>query len=212
MKNIIFDIGGVLISWNPDTVYRKYFGNNLEKLSLFYKETGIFEANAEMDRGRPFQETLAELATNFPQYHEAIHLWKNSWLEMVGGPIDETVEILESLHAQDYKLYALTNFSAEMFFAHIYNNVQYSFLKRFRDIVVSGAEQTIKPEFKIYNILLQRNKLDPTDCVYIDDLASNLLPAQKLGMDTIRFTSPVQLIRELESLGISANSKISKHK
>lgn len=203
MKNIIFDLGGVLIFWNPDTVYEKYFGGNLDKMSRFYKETEIFKANAEMDRGRPFQEILSELANNFPHYHEPIQLWKSNWPEMIGGPIDATVEILEILHVQGYQLYALTNFSAEMFFSHICHNPKYSFLDRFRDIVVSGVEQTIKPEPKIYNILLQRNKLDPNNCIYIDDTANNLIPAQKLGMATIRFNSPNQLIQELKSLGVS---------
>lgn len=201
-KNIIFDLGNVLIEWNPDVVYKKYFVGDIAKMNRFYKETGIHEANAEMDRGRPFQEALTELSNKFPQYREPIQLWKSEWLNMVGGPIGESIKILDLLYTQGYSLFALTNFAAETFFTHIRHNHRYAFLDYFKDIVVSGVEHVIKPEPEIYKILLARNKLDPKNCIYIDDNQINLPPAQNLGMAVIRFTSSKQLKKDLESLGV----------
>jgi 2-haloacid dehalogenase len=203
MKNIIFDLGNVLIKWDPNVVYKRYFANNMAKMRRFYKETEIYQANAQMDRGRPFQEALAELSNKFPHYHEPIHLWKTAWLDMVGGPINDSIKILKSLYFDNYQLYALTNFAAETFFTHIRHNKRYAFLNCFRDIVVSGVEHVIKPELEIYKILLERNKLDPENCIFIDDTQINLLPAQNLGMTTIKFISPEQLKDQLELLGIS---------
>lgn len=198
MKNIVFDLGRVLIKWDPDVVYKEYFTNDLVKLASFYKETSILEANTEMDRGRSFQEVLAELANKFPHYSEPIYLWKTKWLSMIGGPIEDSVKILKSLHARNYPLYALTNFATETFFPYIRYNSMYGFLDLFKDIVVSGVERIIKPDPKIYELLLYRNKLDPKNCIYIDDSPNNLVPAQNLGMSTIEFISPEQLARELQ--------------
>ena len=203
MKNIIFDLGGVLIAWDPDTVYKKYFGDDLEKMDRFYKEIQIDKVNAKLDRGLPFDEGLTELAKKFPKYHEPIHLWKSKWIEMIGGTIDGSIKILESLHAQGYPLYALTNWATETFFTYIRYN--YAFLNLFKDIVISGVEHEIKPEPEIYKILLRRNKLDPKDCIFIDDKQENLIPAKNLGMATIKFASPKQLQDELKLLGISVD-------
>ncbi len=203
MKNIIFDIGNVLIEWNPNIVYKKYFAGDTIKMNRFYEETGIHQANTEMDRGSSFQEVLTELINKFPLYREPILLWKTEWLNMVGGPIATSIQILESLHAQNYPLYALTNFATETFFTYIRPDKKYAFLDYFKDIVISGIEHTIKPDLAIYKILLARNKLDPKNCIYIDDSPINLPPAQELGMATIRFTSPAQLKERLEELEIT---------
>ena len=203
MENIIFDLGNVLILWNPDVVYKKFFSSDLTKAQRFYEETGIQKANTEMDRGRPFQEALSELSGKFPHYHEPIQFWKTKWLEMIGGPIEGSVKILESLHAQGYPLYALTNFAAETFFPYIRQNHKYKFLNYFKDIVVSGVEGVIKPDPKIYEILLQRNNLKPEHCIFIDDSLDNINAAQNLGIATIKFTSAEQLIDDLGKHGIS---------
>ena len=199
MQTIIFDLGGVLINWDPNIVYQQYFADE-QKVQQFYQETGIHQVNAEMDRGRSFQEALTELSTKFPHYHEPIHLWQKQWLTMIAGPIPDSVKILEALHDQGYPLYALTNWAAETFFPHIRYN--YPFFELFQDIIVSGRERLIKPDPKIYQLLLHRNNLDPTTCIYIDDKPENLRPAQDLGMIPIKFTSPQQLLQELHSHGI----------
>jgi len=203
MKNIIFDIGNVLITWDPNPIYMKYFGNDSTKMQDFYEQTNIFATNSEMDCGVPFKQALARLADEFPHYHEPIHMWQDRWLETIGGPINASVKLLTSLHAKQYPLYALTNFAAETFFTHIRHDAKYNFLNLFTDIVVSGVEKVIKPDPKIYEILLQRNNLDPKNCIYIDDSKANLTPAQNLGMTTIHFASAEKLTKELQSLNIS---------
>jgi len=202
MKNIIFDIGNVLIKWDPDPIYMEYFANDLTEVQDFYTQTNIFAANAEMDRGTSFKQVLTQLANEFPHYHEPIHMWQNRWLETIGGPIPASIELLTSLHNKQYPLYALTNFAEETFFTHIRHNAKYNFLNLFKDIVVSGVEKVIKPDPKIYEILLQRNNLDPKNCIYIDDTKANLMPAQELGMTTIHFLSSEKLNNELRSLDI----------
>lgn len=198
MKNIIFDLGNVLIAWDPDVVYKKYFANDLSKMERFYAETDIRKLNAEMDRGLSFQEALTDLSLKFPRYQEPIHLWKSHWLEMIGGPIADSVKILEVLYTHGYPIYALTNWAEETFFPYIRYNNNYKFLNLFKDIVVSGVEKVIKPDPQIYTLLLQRNGLNPKDCIYIDDSPINLIPAKNLGMLTIEFKSPAQLLHELK--------------
>lgn len=206
-KNIIFDLGNVLIACDPNVVYKKYFANDLAKMNRFYKETGILEANKEMDRGRSVQEVLTELSDKFPCYYKPIHLWRTQWIKMISGPIKGSVKALESLHAQGYHLYALTNWSTETFFPYIRYSSNYKFLELFDDIVISGVEKITKPDPKIYKILLQRNRLDPKECIYIDDNSDNLIPAKGLGMLTIKFTSPEQLINKLAEFGVSVPIK-----
>ncbi|MDR1057232.1 MAG: HAD family phosphatase [Coxiellaceae bacterium] len=203
MKNVIFDLGGVLIDWNPDRVYTKYFGGDLAKMQRFYQETAIHKINEKTDRDHSYLEALTELSNKLPHYHQPIHLWQTKWLDMIGGTIDDTVKILESLHTQNYPLYALTNFSAEVFFTHVRYN--YKFFEYFKDIVVSGVEKAIKPELKIYQILLERNKLDPKQCIFVDDKPENLVPAKNLGMQVIQFTSPKNLKKQLKKLKVMVN-------
>ncbi|MCP3680762.1 MAG: HAD family phosphatase [Gammaproteobacteria bacterium] len=199
---IIFDFGNVLVAWSPDNVYRDYFGNE-EKMLRFYKETGIHQANLEMDRGRPFVQILNELATQFPHYHEAIWLWQQRWPDMLAGPIAGSVEILTQLHQQGYPLYGLTNWSLETI---PYALDRYPFFDYFRDIIISAKEGYIKPERRIYDILLQRNDLQAQQCLFIDDNRDNVAAAEKLGMSAIHFREPQQLRAALQSLNIKLSS------
>lgn len=202
LKNIIFDLGNVLIDWNPDYVYRRYFADDLEKMVAFYQETEIFKANSEMDRGSSFDEVLGKLSKKFPHHSTPIKLWKSQWTEMVRGPIKDSVKILESLYHKQYDLFALTNFANETFFTHIYNHDPYQFLNYFKDMVISGIEGVIKPELAIYEILIARNSLNPKHCIYIDDTEINLIPAHQLGMHVIKFSNPKDLENQLKSRGI----------
>lgn len=202
MKNIIFDFGGVLVHWNPDLVYKPYFEHDEKTMQRFYDETNIFLANREMDRGRPFDEVLAELAVIHPHYQKPISCWKEKWREMIGGVVDGSVKILQILHRQGYPLYGLTNWSEETFSLV---RTQYDFFNCFRDIVVSGKVKEIKPEPAIYKILLTRNQLRPEECLFIDDSPSNVETAKNLGMKGIIFKNPKQLTKELKKLSIIIN-------
>ncbi len=195
-KHIIFDFGGVLIDWHPDRVYLPYFNNNMDAMKKFYAETNIRILNLEFDRGLPFDHGLKQLAAEFPDYHEPIHLWKTHWHKMIGGTIDGSIKILHALHQQNYLLYGLTNWSAETF-PYVYYH--YDFFKCFKDIVVSGREKAIKPESKIYEILLQRNNLEAEHCILIDDSIDNISAAKSLGIHGICFSNPLQLAKDLDT-------------
>jgi len=194
MKNIIFDLGQVLINWNPDRVYDAYFKDK-HKTRQFYEETGIFLLNKEMDKGLSFDEGLTLLSSKFPHYEEPIHLWKNKWTEMIGGEIEGSVEILKQLSHLNYPLYAITNWSAETF---PYVHGKYEFFQYFRDIVISGKENVIKPDPLIYELLLRRNQLEPADCIFIDDVDENVEGAKKVGMDAVKFEGPEKLLADLK--------------
>jgi 2-haloacid dehalogenase len=197
MQNIIFDLGGVLIEWDPNVVYRNYFANDNEKIQRFYDETGIWSINSETDRGTPYVEVLNKLIEKFPNHKEPITLWHSQWRDMVRGDIPGSKAILNSLHQQKYPLYALTNWAKETFFPFVPQT--FNFISYFKDIVISGVEKTCKPELRIYQILLERNNLTAKDCIFIDDRAENLMPAKQLGMDVIQFSSPEQLHDELKN-------------
>lgn len=199
MENIIFDFDGVLIDWNPDYVYLEYFNNDKNKLQEFYNTTQIKHHNKELDRGIPYDKVLNELAAQHPQHAEAIKLWKPRWHKMLGKPIEGSVTILHKLHDNGYSLYGLTNWAAETF---PYAYYSHEFFHIFKDIVVSGRENTIKPENKIYEICLSRNNLNAHECIFIDDSLDNVIAARNLGITAIHFTDPENLQTDLINLGV----------
>jgi 2-haloacid dehalogenase len=199
-KNIVFDLGGVLIDWNPDYVYRKIFNNDEEKMKWFYKYICTSDWNEEQDAGRTLAEGTELLVKKFPEHEENIRAFYGRWEEMLGGPISETVEILRKLKANnDLKLYALTNWSHETFPVALQ---KYEFLHWFDGRLVSGEEKTRKPFKRIYELLIKKFSIDPIESIYTDDNPRNLIPAADLGFHTIHFQSPQQFKSELYSAGI----------
>lgn len=203
--NIIFDFGAVLVDWNPDYVYLPYF-QSANQMQQFYQDTQIHHHNKALDRGVPYDQLLKSLAEQYPHYKEAIYLWKTCWHKMISGPIAGSVAILKSLHQEGYTVYGLTNWAAETF-PYVYYT--YDFFHLFKDIVVSGRENTIKPEPEIYQLLLSRNQLQPHTCLFIDDNCDNIVAAQALGIKTIHFKSPQQLLAALKALGVAINPAIN---
>lgn len=198
-NTIIFDLGGVLIDWNPDYVYRTIFPNE-EDMRWFYQNICTSDWNEEQDAGRPLSEATQILVNKFPEHEENIRVYYGRWEEMLRGPIDETVEILRKLKDNpDYKLYALTNWSAETFPVAL---KRYDFLHWFDGRLVSGEEKTRKPYKDIYELLLKRFDIDPITSIYTDDNVRNLGPAKELGIHTIHFREPGQLKKELQQLGV----------
>lgn len=206
IKNIVFDIGRVLVAWEPDAVYKTYFNNDEDALRRFYAETEIFLANSEMDRGRAFTEVLAELSARFPHYSEPISYWKEKWGEMIIGTIDGSVAILKNLHRQGYPLFGLTNWSTETF---PMVKAKYDFFSCFRDIIVSGEVKYIKPEPQIYQLLLQKHQLKARECLFIDDNSANVEAAIKLGMNGIIFENPEQLLIALKKHSVQIKTMAS---
>lgn len=204
MKNnidtIIFDLGGVLIDWNPEYVYKKVFNGDQQKVDWFLNNICTSDWNIEQDAGRTLSKGTEILVNQFPEHEKLIHIFYDRWEEMIGGVIKETEDVLNNLKRQDkHKLYALTNWSHETF--HIPFE-RYSFFKHFEGIVVSGDEMTRKPFPKIYKTLLDRYHLKPENCVFIDDNYDNILTAEKMGINGIHYKSTEQLLNDLSRYGV----------
>ena len=196
---VIFDLGGVLIDWNPDYVYRTIF-NDETKMREFYNEICTSEWNEEQDAGRGLKEATEELVARYPHEEKNIRAYYDRWEEMLKGEIEGTVKVLEKIKdRKDLKLYALTNWSHETFPVAL---KRFEFLQWFHGRLVSGEEKMRKPFVEIYELLLKRYNINPATAIYIDDNERNLKPAHELGLYTIHFKSPHQLEEEFKKLGI----------
>jgi 2-haloacid dehalogenase len=196
---IIFDLGGVLIDWNPDYVYRTIF-NDEKKMQEFYNEVCTPAWNEEQDGGRSLKDATDELIGRFPAEERNIRAYYDRWEEMLRGAIDETVEVFRQIKEQgNYKLYALTNWSAETFPIAL---KRFEFLNWFDGRLVSGEERIRKPFKEIYELLIGRFNIDPDSAIYIDDNERNLTAPKELGIHTIHFKSAVQLKEELQALNV----------
>jgi 2-haloacid dehalogenase len=199
INTVIFDLGGVLIDWNPEYVYRTIFDKE-EDMKWFFQNICTSDWNEEQDAGRSLADATEWLVKQYPEHEENIRAYYGRWEEMLGGPIQETVDVLRHLKEQtDHKLYALTNWSAETFSIALQ---RYDFLHWFDGRIVSGEEKTRKPFKEIYQRLIDRYGIDPTRAVYTDDNTRNLAPAEELGMHTIHFQTPGQFKKELQQLGV----------
>ena len=200
IDTIIFDLGGVLIDWNPKYVYRDVFNGDESKVDWFLTTICTMEWNEEHDAGRLIEDGNKLLIEKFPEHERLIRTYYERWHEMLGGPIQEGVEILNQLKkANKHQLYALTNWSAETFPVAI---ERYDFLQHFNGIVVSGSEKTRKPFKPIYEIILNRYNLKPERAVFIDDNPLNVAGARALGIHAIQFKNSQQLTNELNHLGV----------
>ena len=200
IKNIIFDLGGVLIDWNPDYVFLKVFKGDKLKLKEFYEKVCTFEWNENQDAGYPLDKATEDRIKIFPEYEDQIRMYYGKWEEMIGGEIKEVVTILKNLvRENNFRVLALTNWSAETFPIAL---KKFDFLHLFEGIVVSGTEKTRKPFSDIYEIILNRYNLIATESIFIDDNILNIKAANKFGIKTIHFRDPLQLKTDLEISGI----------
>lgn len=199
VTTVVFDIGNVLIRWDPKRLYSRLFPDPVKR--DWFLETICTDAwNVEMDRGRPFAEGIAELVARHPEWETEIRAWDEHWHEMVPGEIAGSVEILERVRALGIPDYAITNFSREKFAEAV---ARFPFLTRFRDTVVSAHERLLKPDPAIYRVLIDRNRLDPAACLFIDDSPKNVAGARAVGMQAVVFTSPEELAADLAAHGVS---------
>ena len=199
IKNIIFDLGGVLIDWNPDYVFKEVFKDD-EKLAWFYREICTMDWNENQDAGYPLAKATEERVALFPQYEDLIRMYYGRWEEMLGDAIQGTVELLKQcIDSPALKVVALTNWSAETFPVAL---KKFAFLQWFEGIVVSGEEMTRKPFPDIYQITLKRFDLKPEESLFIDDNKRNIEAAKALGIQSIHFSSPQQLEKELKQLKV----------
>ena len=200
VKNIIFDLGGVLVDWNPDYVFLDEFGGDRKKMQRFYEEVCTFDWNENQDAGYPLAQATEDRVALFPEQEAMIRMYYGRWEEMLGGPIAGTVALLKKLvDHPDYRVVALTNWSAETFPIAL---ARFDFLHWFEGIVVSGTEQTRKPFPEIYQTTLERFGLEAPVSLFIDDNARNIAAAAALGIQTIHFKNPDQLKTDLRTKGI----------
>jgi len=199
IKTIIFDLGAVLIDWNPRYMYRTLFEDEAE-MEKFLADITTSDWNEEQDAGRPLHEGTEILVQQYPEHEYHIRAFYGRWDEMLGEAFHDTVEIFQQLkESGKYKIYALTNWSAETF-PVAYE--RFEFLQWFDGIVVSGAEKMRKPTPEFYHILLDRYLVKPEEALFIDDNYRNILAAEKLGIQCIHFTVAEQLEEELKRLNV----------
>ena len=194
MKNVVFDFGGVLVDWNPHHLYDKYFGSE-EKATWFLENICLYSWNLQMDKGKPFAEGIAELQAQHPEWREAIEIYHSRWIEMMGGEVEGTADVLRRLKAAGYKVYGLSNWSME---TYPMIRDSYEVFSLFDGIVVSGEECLLKPDKAIYNCLLERYGLQPEESIFLDDNADNVAGAEAVGMKALRFESALQAEQELK--------------
>ncbi len=196
---IIFDLGAVLVDWNPHYLYRNLFTNEQE-MKDFLANITTPDWNEEQDAGRSLQEGTNLLIQQHPHHEANIRAFYGRWEEMLGDAIEGTVDIFRQLKdSGKYKIYALTNWSAETFPVAL---ERYDFLNWFDGIVVSGTEKMRKPNPAFYQLLLDRYNVKASEALFIDDNLRNVLAAEKLGIKSIHFSSAEQLKSELEDLNI----------
>jgi 2-haloacid dehalogenase len=198
IDTIVFDFGGVLIDWNPRHLFKKIIADESE-MEQFLKQVCTDDWNLEQDRGRSLAEGTDLLVRCYPGKADLIRMYYDRWPEMLHGIIPGTVDILVRLKER-YKVYGLTNWSAETFPIAL---ERYDFFKLLDGIVVSGTEKVIKPDREIFDLLVKRFAIDPAKSVFIDDNIKNINAAKTLHFKTVHFRNPGQLEKELLELGVT---------
>lgn len=195
IKAIIFDLGGVLIDWNPRYVFHDAYFDTVEKRDYFFQHICTSDWNEKQDEGYPIAKATEERIALFPEWEKAISDYYGRWTEMLRGPIHETVDIFRELKQDPrLKFYALTNWSAETFPVAL---GRFDFLQWFDGRVVSGEEKTRKPFPEFYRLLLNRYHVKPEEALLIDDSLRNVKAGELLGIQSIQFTNATELKDQL---------------
>ena len=196
INTVIFDLGNVLIDWDPRYLYRKLF-NTDDEVEWFLENICDQDWNLKHDSGQLFSQGIFEKSKNFPEHIELIKAWYQRWEEMLGGPIDESVKILSELKEKRVLLYILSNWSAE---TYPIAEERFDFLKLFDGKIISGEEGIVKPDVEIYKLLIKRHDLNPQHTVFIDDKEENVRAAELLGIHGIHFQNASKLRKDLQML------------
>ena len=193
MKNVIFDFGNVLVQWCPDRVYGEYFGNEA-RAWWFFRHVIDLDWRQRIDAGESQDKCIAELQAKHPEYKEAIALYRDRWREMLVGEVPGMRELIEELKIQRYEIYGLTNWSMETFPEA---REHFGILQMIDRYVVSGAEGLVKPDPRLFQVLLDRYGLKAEECIFIDDNPDNVDAARQLGMEGIVFQGAEDLKEKL---------------
>ena len=195
---VVFDLGGVLVDWDPRYMYRQLF-DDPDEMEAFLAEVTTAEWNAHQDAGRPWAEAVELLVAEHPQRRELIEAYRRRWPEMLAGEIPGTVDVLADLRAAGVRLVALSNWSAETFPVA---RERFEFLAWFEEIVISGEVGVNKPDRRIFEHLMEHFDIEPRAALFIDDSSANVEAAEELGFGAILFTDAGALRRELVRLGL----------
>jgi 2-haloacid dehalogenase len=195
----VFDLGGVLIDWNPRYLYRKLFDGDTEAMEEFLATVCTESWNEQQDAGRTFADACSSLKLVHPHRAPLIDAWAQRYDEMLAGPISGTVDILTKLNSRRVPLYALSNWSAETFPAAL---KRFEFLTWFKGIMLSGEVKLLKPDSRIFKLFLETFAIDPALTVYIDDREPNVEAAIACGMRGIVFRDAAALRTELTGFGL----------
>jgi 2-haloacid dehalogenase len=198
-SNIVFDVGNVLIEWDPRNLYRRIF-DDPARMEWFLGNVFTPAVNLECDRGLAFADAVAMVTARHPEHEDAIRAFDARWPEMIPGPIAGSVALLEAIRRKGIPDYAITNFSREKFPLAA---ARFDFLRGFRTIVVSGEEGIVKPDRAIYELFLSRAGLAAESCVFIDDSPANVAGARDAGMHALHFRGPEILRADLRALGFA---------
>jgi 2-haloacid dehalogenase len=197
---VVFDVGNVLLRWDPRHLYRKLFDDEAQ-MEWFLSTVCTGAWNIEQDRGRDWDEAVALLVRDYPDHETPIRAFHERWHETVSGVIEENVALLGRLQGAGVPTYCITNFSGPKF---VEAKQRFPFLESFDGVIVSGDERLLKPDPEIYRRLLTRYGLEARDCIFIDDSKANVDGARAVAMHAIHFVEPMDLAAELARYGIRA--------
>ena len=196
---VVFDLGGVLIDWDPRHLYRQLFADDAE-MERFLREVCTGSWHLQHDLGADIPESCRRLAAAHPGYRDLIMAWAERGEEMAAGQLDQTVAVLTGLKAAGQRCYALSNMEPDAF---AIRRERFAFMAMFDGFVISGLEGVAKPDPRIFAILTDRYRLDPAATVFIDDAPRNVAAARALGFAAVRFESAGQLANDLRALGLT---------
>jgi HAD superfamily hydrolase (TIGR01509 family) len=194
---VVFDIGNVLLRWNPRNLYRKVFDDEA-RMERFLATALAMDFVAHTDTAPDFAAAVETRAEAFPEFAGELRLFHERWIETLDGPIDENVALLRRLRAAGRPVHALSNFATDKF---ALARAEHEFLDAFEVAVISGHVGAVKPDRRIYEILFERVGLGPEELLFIDDSPANVRAAEALGMATIHYRPDVDLERELAARG-----------
>ncbi len=196
---VVFDIGGVLLDWDPRHLYRQLF-DDPDEMADFLARICTADWHHAHDLGADTTQSCELLAREYPEYAAPIMAWAQRGEEMIAGQIDGTVAVLAELRAAGLPCFALSNMEAD---TYPVRRDRFAFMRWFDGAVISGIEGVAKPDQRIFEIMVSRHDLDPRRTVFIDDSPANVAAARALGFRAIRFVSPEELRNELRRLGVA---------
>ena len=192
-KNIIFDFGNVLVQWHPEVVYGEFFGDEA-KAWWFLRHVVDMDFRQRIDAGESMEDCIREKQAQYPEYEQAVELYRSKWREMLTDEVPGMREVISELRARNYEIFGLTNWSMETFPEA---RAHFGILQMIDRYVVSGAEGLVKPDPRLFQVLLDRYGLKAEECTFVDDNPDNVAAAKGMGMQGILFTNAETLRKEL---------------